>query len=242
MRFLHLVFDHPLESRNIAGFRASVARAAGYEQDLLHNHREDGSVQYRYPLVQYRSERGLAAIVGLAAGAEAIYDWYHAAGHQLLWDDVVQPLRLHSLDVQVLSLRYHEDPATYRLTHWLALNDRHYHNWQQLPDVAAQKAELERLLVAHLLTFCRAVHWRLPERLEVALQELHAVRRTRFLGVSLMAFDVHFQCNLHLPYGVGLGKGVSHGFGVCRPVPPIPDRRPGSGVPENKLEQDCRIF
>jgi hypothetical protein len=219
MRLLHLAFDLPLLSRDIASFRAAVARAAGYEQDLMHNHRADGSVQYRYPLVQYRSKGGLAAIVGLAAGADAIYDWYHASDNRLLWNDQVHTLRLHSIDVSTFPLRYHEGMTSYRLTQWLALNERHYHNWQQLPDEAARNAELERLLVAHILTFCRAVHWRLPERLEVALEGPYSMHRTRFLGVNLMAFEVHFQCNLRLPHAIGLGNGVSHGFGVCRPVP-----------------------
>lgn len=219
MRLLHLVFDHPLEPRNIAGFRASVARAAGYEQDLLHNHREDGSVQYRYPLVQYRTEAGRAALIGLDEGAMSIHDWYGRSGGQLWWNEANHHLNFYTLDMQTYEIAYHAPPAPYRLTQWLALNERHYHNWQQLPDLAARSAELERLLVAHILTFCRAVNWRLPERLEVSLQDIHAVRRTRFLGVNLMAFDVNFHCNLHLPHAIGLGKGVSHGFGVCRPVP-----------------------
>lgn len=218
MRLLHLVFDHPLESRNIAGFRASIARAAGYEQDLLHNHREDGSVQYRYPLVQYRMDAGRAALIGLEEGAMAIYDWYSRSDGQLWWNEANHHLGIYAMEMQQYEIAYHETPAPYRLTQWLALNERHYHNWQQLPDLAARSQELERLLVAHILTFCRAVNWRLPERLDVSLQDIHAVRRTRFLGVNLMAFDVHFRCNLRLPFAIGLGKGVSHGFGVCRPL------------------------
>ena len=218
MRLLHLVLDLPLHHRDISGFRAAVASAAGYEHDLLHNHRPDGTVQYRYPLVQYRADGGRAGLIGLADGAEAIYAWYQRAENRLYWNEADHSFKLHTLDLRDFPLRYHETPTPYRLTQWLALNERHYHNWQQLPDLAARSQELERLLVAHILTFCRAVNWRLPERLEVSLQDIHAVRRTRFLGVNLMAFDVHFRCNLRLPYGIGLGKGVSHGFGVCRPV------------------------
>ncbi len=216
MRLLYLIFDQPLDRRNIAGFRASVARAAGYEQDLLHNHRTDGSVQYRYPLVQYRSEAGRAGLIGLNEGAQAIYDWYSRSDNRLWWNDAEHNLALYRIDMQSVEIVFDEPPRRYRLTQWLALNERHYHNWQTITDPADQRAELERLLAAHILTFCRAVDWRLPQRLEVAIDDVLAVRRTRFLGVNVMGFDVNFHSNLALPYGIGLGKGVSHGFGVCR--------------------------
>lgn len=217
MRLLHLVFDLPLERRDIAGFRASVARAAGLEQDLLHNHREDGSVQYRYPLVQYRSERGNAAIVGLDAGGMAIYEWFNGCGGRLLWNEQEHPLRIQRLDMREYPLQYHDEPRTYRLGQWLALNQQHYREWAELPELSARAAMLDRVLVAHILTFCRAVNWRLPERLEANVSSITSTYRTRLLGNDMVAFDLDFRCNLMLPPHIGLGKGVSHGFGVCRP-------------------------
>lgn len=214
MRLLSLAFDLPLARRDIAGFRASVAAAAGLEQDLFHNHRDDGSVQYRYPLVQYRSERGKAAIIGLDQGGDAIYDWYRAAGNRLLWNGQEHALRIERLDVREYAIQYHDEPRPYRLRQWLALNQANYRDWQA--DLHARSAELDRVLVAHILTFCRAVGWRLPERLDAGVVSIAATYRTRLLGNELMAFDLTFRSNLALPPGIGLGKGVSHGFGVCR--------------------------
>jgi len=218
MRLLSLIFDHPLNRRNIAGFRASVARAAGYEQDLLHNHREDGSVQYRYPLVQYRTEAGRAALIGLDEGTTAIFDWYSQSNCRLFWNEAQHNLPIYGMSMEQYDIAYHDQSHTYRLTQWLALNERNYRDWQQMATLTDRIAELERVLVAHLLTFCRAVGWRLPQRLEVSLELLHATRRTRFLGVNVVGFNINFRSNLVLPYGIGLGKGVSHGFGVCRPM------------------------
>jgi len=217
MRLLHLAFNLPLERRNIAGFRASVARAAGLEQDLFHNHRDDGSVQYRYPLVQYRAERGNAAIIGIDEGADAIYNWYVKSEGKLRWNEAEHPLSIHRLDVREYAIQYHETPRLYRLYQWLALNQQHYREWDLLPDLAARVEALDRVLVAHILTFCRAVNWRLPERLETSVVSIAATYRTRLLGNDLVAFDLTFRSNLVLPAHIGLGKGVSHGFGVCRP-------------------------
>lgn len=218
MRLLSLAFDLPLPRRHIAGFRAAVARAAGYELDLLHNHRDDGSVQYRYPLVQYRSERGKAAIIGIDEGGDAIYNWYNKSNNRLLWNDAEHTLRIERIDVRPYEIEYHPAPRPYRLMQWVALNEKNYRNWQQMPGLLERTTELERLLAAHILSFCRAVNWRLPQRLEVQITDMPEIRRTRFLGVNMIGFDLEFLSNLAIPYGIGLGKAVSHGFGVCRPL------------------------
>lgn len=217
MRLFHLAFDLPLERRDIAGFRAAVASAAGYEADLFHNHRPDGSVQYRYPLVQYRSEQGMAAIVGINDGGAAIYEWFGRCDGKLPWNGAEHSLRIFRLDVCEYAIQYHDEPWTYHLYQWLALNQQHYREWEALPDLAARAIALDRILVAHILTFCRAVDWRLPERLEAGITSIGATYRTRLLGNDLVAFDLSFRSNLALPAHIGLGKGVSHGFGVCRP-------------------------
>lgn len=223
MRLLSLAFDLPLLRRDIAGFRAAVARAAGLEQDLFHNHRDDGSVQYRYPLVQYRGERGKAGIVGIDGGGDAIFEWYGKSNGRLLWNDQEHALRIARIDAREYAIRYHDAPRPYRLRQWLALNQANYRDWQALPDLQARAAELDRILAANILTFCRAVGWRLPQRFDARIQNIVATRHTRFLGVDMIAFDVDFTCTLLLPNGIGLGKAVSHGYGVCRPArrPPI---------------------
>lgn len=216
MRLLHFVFDLPLERRDIAGFRAAVSRAAGFEEDLFHNHRPDGSVQYRYPMVQYRCERGKAAVIGIDDGVEAIANWFPKS-NSLLFNGVEHPLRVAGLEMQQHEIVYHPEPCSYRLYQWLALNQEHYREWAALPDLAARAAALERALVAHILTFCRAVNWRLPQRLEVSIVSIGATYRTRLLGNDLVAFDLTFRSNLRIPAHIGLGKGASHGFGVCKP-------------------------
>jgi len=218
MRLFHLTFDLPLERRHIAGFRAAVAQAAGLEHDLFHNHDADGSAQYRYPLVQYRSERGHAALVGLDDGGKAMFEWFSRFEGALLWNGAEHPLRIRRLNVDEHHIQYdHDAPRAYRLYQWLPLDQKRYRDWQALPDLKARAEVLDGILVAHILTFCRAVQWRLPERLEASITSISATYRTQLLGNHLVALDVSFRSNLRLPAHIGLGKGVSHGFGVCRP-------------------------
>jgi Cas6b C-terminal domain/Cas6b N-terminal domain len=217
MRILHLNFDLPLMPRDIAGFRAAVSRAAGYEHDLFHNHRPDGSIQYRYPMVQYRCTYGKASIIGIEEGGEAIYQWFRQCNSILHWNDRDHQLLLKSLFFKEYTLKYTKTPRRYTLRQWLPLNQQHYREWHRCEHLTDRIAMLDRALVAHILTFCRAVNWRLPERLEAGICDIRSTYRTRLMGNDLMGFDVSFHANVILPTGIGLGKAVSHGFGVCRP-------------------------
>lgn len=217
MRTLYLTFDLPLEPRDIAGFRAAIANSAGWESDLLHNHRPDGTVHYRYPLIQYRADHHRAAILGIEVGASTLADWFCKTNGQIFWNDQYHPLNIATIYAQQYSLCFHQTPKTYTLSHWIALNQENYQHWSQTPELNQRIKILEKALVAHILTFCRAVGWQLSQHLETCLQNIRATRRTQLFGNPMIAFDVTFLCNLQIPPQIGLGRGVSHGFGICKP-------------------------
>ena len=217
MRQLSLAFDLPLHPRDIAGFRGALAGAAGFDADLFHNHdNEHNRLHYRYPLIQYRSERDHAALIGLDAGADAILEWYANSNGTVAYNGERHLLAFRKLDVAEYEMSLRDTPKIYRLYQWLPLNQHRYAEWQDLAGLGDRIAELERLLSAHILTFCRAVDWRLPRRFDLRIRDLGRSYTTGFLGVRHQAFDLEFSCDLLLPPGIGLGKGVSHGFGVLR--------------------------
>lgn len=219
MRLLSLTFQLDLPARDIAGFRGALARAAGFEQDIFHNHDGEGSkLHYRYPLVQYRSDRGQAGIVGMDAGADAILQWYSDSGGELVHNDQTHRLIFEKIDIRQCEIEYYSTPRSYTLRQWLPLNQARYEAWRNMPTLGERIAELERLLAANILTFCRAVGWRLPQKFDLRISEITRTYTTGFLGNRHIAFDLSFTSTLRLPYGIGLGKAVSHGFGVCRPL------------------------
>jgi hypothetical protein len=220
LRHLSFRFDFPLLQKDIAGFRAAVAHAAGLEEDLFHNHdNARQGLHYRYPLVQFRSDRGRAAVVGLNAGADAVLAWLSKSNLQILYNAEDHPLRIDQMEVQEHSVRFWEQPRRYTLRQWLPLSQTRYANFREIQSLQARTAELDRLLAANILTFCRAVDWQLPQKFVANITDIHRTYPTGFLGNRLMAFDVEFACDFHLPFAIGLGKGVSHGFGVCKPIP-----------------------
>ena len=224
MRLLYFTFLHPLPQRDIAGFRAAFAQAAGFEHEVFHNHRqEDGKLHYRYPLVQYRSDHKQAGIIGIDEGADAILQWYSNSNGDFVHNGVTHQLKLEKIDVRNYEIQYHAAPQKYILRQWLPLNQQRYQAWKNLEIIGEKMQELERILAANTLTFCRAVNWRLPQKFNVHILEISKTYKTGLLGAPHIAFDLIFSSDLQIPAGIGFGKAVSHGFGVCNPFrPPAP--------------------
>jgi len=65
--------------------------------------------------------------------------------------------------------------------------------------------------------------------LKVKLQEIKGEKHIEYKNVFHLTFSMNFTCNLSIPNYVGLGKGVSVGFGIVKQlgekVEPLKKRR-----------------
>ncbi len=218
---LSMQFDLPLRGSAIHRFRSVVAESAGLEHDLFHNHTPEGGRLVRYPLIQYRVRHGRAAIVALEEGMQAVQEWYLRTGGEVRAGDECIKLRVRHMEVERHTLQMSPEPRWYFLKRYLPFNPERYRQWLEAPSLVPRVELLERCLVAHVLTFARAMQWRLPERLELRLQQIVQTKRVQAHGVPQVAFDLVWSANVSLPPALGLGRGVSHGYGVCFPVTPF---------------------
>jgi len=246
IRTLSVQFDLPMRGKQISQFRAAIAEAAGFENDLFHNHRPDGSKLQRYPLIQYRVRHGTAALFAINEGIEAVQQWLFRSKGQLRIGGETLPLPLVKLDACEHALEIVEKPRSYYLNRWLPFNREKYGQWLKAHDLEARVPLLNNLLVSHLLTFCRAANWDLRQDagpvthpLDARLQQIVHLRQVRYHGVPMVAFEVVFSCNLALPFGIGLGRAVSSGFGVSSPVRSrqlVPGSQNGNVLEVNALD------
>lgn len=213
IQLLTAKLDLPLRFHQIPQLRGALVEAAGRQFDFLHNHQVgDQAYHYRYPLVQYKVNKGRAMLLGINEGADVLREVLLSVRNiQLNGADL--PLRLYQLKEQEYTLKLSNQPRHYRLQHWLALNEENYRTWLELDDLSERVALLERVLAAHLLSFAKGMQWQLPEHMEVKLVDMVQHRTVRYHDVPLMAFDVVYKTNLELPTLIGLGKAVSHGYG-----------------------------
>jgi hypothetical protein len=204
----------PAEMR-ASQLRGALARAFA-DDDLFHQHDNEGNVLYRYPRVQYRWYRGNGLVMG----------WQEAA-HKLLqlpWLDLT--LRLSNEPVSVtdamLSTSHGIFAVSDRLQHYrlvspaLLFNQKNYQRYREKEE-REQQVERDRLLVAQLLTAMRALQTNFPGHLYATFTYFHT-RTCRYKQQELLGLTGRFVCNAVLPDGLAIGHAVSHGYGWIVPA------------------------
>ena len=196
----------------LSQLRKTVSAIGGAEDDLLHNHASRDRVIYRYPLVQYKSISEKAAILGIGdEGCKSLENLLKMKDFTAIFSDN----GITGIEKETDILQLHPTPQqTYRIHDYIALNANNLHEWINNPSLPARAALLERCIVGHILKFASAIKWLLPPRsLQVELLDFR-FRNTRAFDNNFLAFEVMFRTNITLPEGIGLGKAVSHGFGI----------------------------
>ena len=215
IRIFSIQFDIPLPFQQIPQWRGAIAEHVGLQDERFHNHQgEKDRFHYRYPTVFYRSQQGKAAIWSFGDGTEALKELlleskpdFNLSGQP--WD-----LKVWNVDITLFQPRMSPNPQSYFLKNWLALNEFNFKRWEKLPNPEAQMLFLEQILASNLIAFAKAIVWQLPERLVVRIPQITRTTRAKHKGILMLTFDVLFEANLFLPIGLGIGKAVSHGYGV----------------------------
>ncbi|GAB4035431.1 CRISPR-associated endonuclease Cas6 [Spirosoma gilvum] len=187
---------------------------------LLHNHLKGddelstGSVRFRYayPLVQYKVLRHIPTLVGLGEGAELLSQLFLQVS-ELTIDGKQYPVHTKHIRCEQVPIGMADELMHYQfVTLWMALNQDNYRDYRRYSE-AEQSAQLKRVFTSQILATFRTFElWLAPhERLLVhlSLEE----RATQFKNQRMVAFSGSFLANSILPDGLGLGKGVSRGFG-----------------------------
>jgi len=228
LKTLSLSFSLPISSRQISQWRGAFIEMAGWEDELFHNHNNEGSggrsqesgqhnYHHRYPLIQYRVRRGKATIFAINEGVEALQQVLANSDWKLNWQGNIETLQVEDLAMNEHYFRMLPKPKEYRLKQWLALNQEGYREWQQCDGYLQRGALLQRKLRNHLVGLFKGLQWDWPERFEVTLQNIDQTRVIQYHDTELMSFDITFTLNVLLPMDIAIGKGVSHGFGVVFP-------------------------
>jgi hypothetical protein len=226
VRYLRIRFANALRDYELPYFRSAVIEATARAHDRFHNHTEDAGSIYRYPLIQYKTVGGQAALVCLGDAVDDIHHLLQRPDLRLRIgareDDFhIDDLRLHHYQVQVWDRMF-----AYRLHHWLPLNAQNYARFRDLPTEAAREAELTRILTGNLLNFAKGVGYWADQPVQV---RIHRIRNSGFLKFKNhphLGFDLDFSANMSLPPGVGVGKGAGVGYGVVEPRPNASDPNP----------------
>ena len=216
LKTLLIKLDNRLSFEEIPKFRAAVIEATRREHDLFHNHLGDDQHLFRYPKIQYRSIDGRAALYCLEEATQVIHHFLGQRDLSVRIGRRRETIALDILDMNNALIGIAEVPKRYHLRNWMALNPANYRKFVALAaeGVLAQKAFLQRILTGNLLSTFTGFNLYVEQRIEVAIDTFHAVTTKGYKGQSIIVFDLDFRANVTLPNHIGLGKGVSNGFGV----------------------------
>jgi len=207
--------DIELQTRDAHKLRGYFGNLFKEHSPLLHNHYQDGSARYAYPLVQYKVINKTPLLVGFQEGAELLVSLFlkireiQIAGQNY-------PVLAKNIQQKQYDLNVNQQLYNYRFkTLWMALNQENHRMYQQL-DENAKTEFLNRQLQNNILSFYKGLSFRTTDRIMAVTRVIE--KQTQFKDQPMLAFDGEFTTNAFLPEMAGIGKAVSRGFGTVSPV------------------------
>lgn len=198
-----------LKTRDAHKLRGYFGNFFKEHSPLLHNHFEDGSLRYAYPLVQYKVIENTPYLVGLAEGAKLLIELFLKI-KQIDLEGVHYPILSKNITNKIFELNNTNELFEYRfVTLWMALNENNYRKYIKN---SQEEKLLRTILTGNILSFYKGIgYW---TKQEILLKTRLEERKTKFKDQSMLAFSGSFVCNATLPDYIGLGKAVSRGFGT----------------------------
>jgi hypothetical protein len=217
IRIAFISFDTLLKQYEIPAFRAAVIEKVGMENILFHNHLNKGYL-YRYPLIQYKQIGNKPALYCIEQGVDEIHKFFQQKDWNLKlsgrWLDMkINKLLLNSYNMQVWDSLW-----DYNIYNWLALNQENYNKYLAIESLTERIYMLESILKANILSLAKGIEWNIEKEIKMHIRHLNEGRKVKHKGVYVEAFNVDFKTNVFLPNFIGLGKGVSRGFGIVKRI------------------------
>jgi hypothetical protein len=214
IKIFDVIFNNQIKSFEIEAFRGAIAKLVGYEHVSFHNHLSNDKVAYAYPLVQYKIKHGKASFSFIAHGVEDARTFFLRDK----WEIEISGRKI-KLEIDTFKLRnaYFDvvsEFTTYKIKKWMPLNQENFKRYLQLRTIEDKIKMLEAILIGNILSLGKSLNWNIDQKIHLTIMEVIDEQKVTFKKNSVLAFDILIQTNVVLPNDIGLGKGVSHGFGV----------------------------
>ena len=213
-RVLTIRYHNNLSQKEIPLFRGAVITAMDGTADILfHNHNGDALV-YHYPLIQYKRINHCAAIVAIDSGADALGQFLSSGVTRLQIGEREDEFKVTDVKASNCLIQVWDGEFEYHLRKWLPFNSENYREYKTIEDLSLKVQFLEKILVGNILSFAKGIGVSLESNVSCIIKSMDNQHAVIYKGVKMMSFDIVFKTNVSLPDFVGIGKGVSLGFGM----------------------------
>jgi hypothetical protein len=202
--------DIKLQTRDAHKLRGYFGQLFKEHSPLLHNHYEDGTSRYRYPLVQYKVIDEIPVLVGFNEGGELLVSLFLKI-KEINIEGTIFPVLGKNISQTNIDLSLNGKLNRYEFkTLWMALNQKNYDIYIKLNE-PEKKSFLDKTLQNNILSFYKGLNYFTTERILANVNVIE--KQTRFKDQTMLAFSGDFVTNAMLPDLAGIGKAVSRGFG-----------------------------
>ena len=185
---------------------------------LLHNHLDKNILVYSYPLVQYGIINGRAYLFGIDEGVQAIKELSNNLNELKLnrhYNILEKQLTEKEVDINITP----EQHKYIFVSPWIGLNQKNYQKYKKIQDQREKKLLINKILIGNILSMCKGLGIIINHKIKV---KTHLnIQTVKYKSVYMEAFTGEFITNLQLPDYIGLGKGVSHGYGTIVKQKPL---------------------
>jgi len=201
-----------LRTRDAHKLRGYFGEIFKEHSPLLHNHFDDGSLRYRYPLVQYKViDRG-PMLIGFGEGAELLIELFLKIKY-LEIEGTVYFINSKNIENRKVDLGEFSKLYEYQFkTLWMALNQKNFSEYMKLKTEKEKTVFLNKQLQNNILSFYKGVGYWCPEK--VMVKGRFTKKITLFKNKKMLAFEGSFVSNALIPDYAGIGKSTSRGFGT----------------------------
>ena len=184
------------------------------EFNLLHNHYGKNYV-FTYPKVQYKIVDDKILVLGINEGGEILkkissdLDYLNLDKKYNIVEKIIHE--------QIFDIKPTIDEKHYKfITPWIGLNADNYQKFKKMNDWRDKKILLNKILVGNILSLSKGLGIIVNKKLYAKsfLNEEY----TKYKSVRMNAFKGEFKIHYDLPDYIGIGKGVSQGFGCVKKI------------------------
>ncbi len=191
----------------------------GDKADILyHNHTDDDSFRYSYPLIQYKRIRGKACIVCVDKGVDLIGQFLSEAPNDLcLGEREIRPVIIRIIPSRLMVQTW-ETMFDYHLSYWIPFNTKNYQLFKMIAVETERISFLENILKGNLLSMLKGLDIFIEKEILLHITHLSNPHLLYNKGIGMTSYNVGFSCNLSIPNNLGIGKNASVGCGVIRQI------------------------
>jgi hypothetical protein len=220
IQVLELTYEPKTGPGEIAGFRSAIAKRFGNDP-VFHQHHLNGKHLQQYPVVQYKNLKGAPTLLAFGDAAWKASALIQSGPVQYDFHGAERTLFLKSFSAFVINLGIYPTFFNYKIERWIALkgpNAKRFRDLQAFPE--DQLKLLEVILRGNMLTLSKGIGLYLEDEIKVEITSPIEVTELSYKDMAFLAFSCAFSSNFLLPKHVGLGNGVSHGFGTVLQTSP----------------------